>query len=47
MEYEEIFEYIGHFGIYQLRMFVLIAMIAIAHGAQATAPNYLGKILLS
>ena len=42
MEFEEIFPYIGHYGLYQLLVYLLVAFPGIFHGYGALAMIFLG-----
>ena len=40
IDVEDIFEYIGHFGIYQRLFYVLICFLAVGHGYQVMSPVF-------
>ena len=42
MDFEHLFQYIGHFGLYQLLTFLLMAFLAIFHGYEALGMIFLG-----
>lgn len=42
MEFDQVFDHIGHFGLYQLLLYLLAGYFAITHGYQTIAMIFLG-----